>query len=155
MAPRKPRKPPQPPNRDRARPRGQSRDVTETAIGEGNAPSVTGRRFTPPPRIITAKDDSMEEAIEAFEMGDDSLLFSYDPTATSNPTRPRTQKAGYNSKTHELRIMFREGAARGGETAIYVYYEVPPNVWRNFKRVRSPGKFINRVLNSYAYDREY
>jgi len=116
---------------------------------------VAARRFTPPPSRITPRTEEQQEAVEAFELGDDSLLFQYDPTDTSNPAKPRTQKAGYDRKTQQLRVMFREGAARGGETAIYVYYDVPPNVWRNFKRVRSPGKFINRTLNQYPYDREY
>ena len=159
MAPRQPRKPPQPPNRSRVnfnrisgnrKPNPAIKDIEE-----GITHNVTGRRFSPPPRRITPRSTTLEEAVEAFDAGDDSLLFQYDPTDTSNPARPRTQKAGYDRKTQQLRVMFREGAARGGETAIYVYYDVPPNVWRNFKRVRSPGKFINRVLNAYPYDREY
>jgi len=46
-----------------------------------------------------------------------------------------------------LRIRFRNGQ-------VYGYYNVPPNVWRNFKRVKSPGRFINRVLNFYPYGPE-
>lgn len=33
----------------------------------------------------------------------------------------------------------------------YYYANVPPNVWKNFRRSASPGKFVNRVLNNYSY----
>lgn len=69
-----------------------------------------------------------------------------DPTATTNPQRPRTKQAGYDRETGILRIRFRDGTP-------WEYYDVPPNVWRNFRRVKSPGRFINRVLNSYEYGR--
>jgi hypothetical protein len=46
-----------------------------------------------------------------------------------------------------LRVQFRDGSR-------YVYFQVPPTVWKNFKRVKSPGRFVNRVLNAYAYERE-
>lgn len=153
MAPRQPRKPPQPPNRSRARTPGKRQPVEP--IGEGEAPPLVGRRSAPPPRIITPRSDKLADAVEAFELGDDSLLFQYQPTASSNPNRPRTEKAGYDSKTHELRVMFREGAAKNHQTAIYVYYDIEPRVWQRFKKSSSPGKFINRVLSSYEYNREY
>lgn len=78
--------------------------------------------------------------------GDDSGLFPYSPTPSINPPRPRTQGAGYSPDTQTLRVKFRDGA-------IYEYYDVPPNVWRNFQRVKSPGRAVNRVLNAYAYSR--
>jgi hypothetical protein len=78
--------------------------------------------------------------------GDDSGLFPYSPTPSINPPRPRTQGAGYSSDTQTLRVKFRDGA-------VYEYYDVPPNVWRNFQRWKSPGKGINRVLNNYTYAR--
>jgi hypothetical protein len=79
--------------------------------------------------------------------GDDSFLLPYRPTPSSYPARPRTQAAGYNRKTKELRVQFRDGTR-------YVYHDVPPNVWKNFKRVASPGKAVNRVLNNYSYEKE-
>lgn len=78
--------------------------------------------------------------------GDDSALFPYTPTPSINPPRPRTQAAGYSADTQTLRVKFRTGA-------VYEYYDVPPNVWRNFQRVKSPGRLINRTLNDYAYSR--
>lgn len=85
-------------------------------------------------------------AIVRARAGDDSALFPYTPTPSINPPRPRTQAAGYSAATETLRIKFRDGA-------VYEYYDVPPSVWRNFRRVKSPGKHINRVLNGYTYAR--
>ncbi len=85
-------------------------------------------------------------AIVRARAGDDSGLFPYTPTPSINPPRPRTQAAGYSRDTQTLRVKFRDGA-------VYEYYGVPQNVWRNFQRVKSPGRHINRVLNSYAYAR--
>lgn len=70
-----------------------------------------------------------------------------DPTRTINPGRPRTRMAGYDPATQTLRIRFREGV-------VYGYYNVPPGVWRDFRRTPSPGKFINSTLNSFEYGPE-
>ena len=83
-------------------------------------------------------------AIQAAKDGDDSLLLPYQPTPSINPPRPRTLAAGYDPKTQTLRVRFRDGIG-------YEYYDVPPRVWRNFKRVKSPGRAINRTLNYYPY----
>ena len=95
-----------------------------------------------------ARRMSTEEgaAIVRARAGDDSSLFPYTPTPSINPPRPRTLGAGYSSDTKTLRVKFRDGA-------IYEYYDVPPNVWRNFQRVKSPGRLVNRTLNNYAYSR--
>lgn len=85
-------------------------------------------------------------AIVRARAGDDTQLFPYTPTPSINPPRPRTLAAGYSRDTQTLRVKFREGA-------VYEYYDVPPNVWRNFQRVKSPGRHINRVLNNYTYAR--
>lgn len=89
-------------------------------------------------------DPSLEVAIEAAKAGDDSMLLPYQPTPSINPPRPRTLAAGYDADTQTLRVRFRDGAG-------YEYYNVPPRVWRNFKRVKSPGRAINRTLNQYPY----
>lgn len=85
-------------------------------------------------------------AILRARSGDDSALFPYTPTPSINPPRPRTQAAGYSAETQTLRIKFRDGP-------VYEYYDVPQTVWNNFKRVKSPGRAVNRVLNNYAYAR--
>ena len=84
-------------------------------------------------------DPLMEEAIEMAENGDDSLLLPYQPTPSINPPRPRTLAAGYDRSSETMRVRFRDGA-------VYEYYNVPPRVWNNFKRVKSPGRAINRYF---------
>ena len=84
--------------------------------------------------------------------GDD--VFRYDPTKSSRPPRPRTVRAGWvrpkGSENGTVVIQFREGA-------VYEYYDVPYSVWRNFRRVQSPGKAMNRsnglIGGGYRYMR--
>jgi hypothetical protein len=76
------------------------------------------------------------------------------PTKTINPPRPRTLESGYERITDQdhpsypgiLRVRFRDGTP-------WQYNQVPSSVWQRFKRVQSPGRFINRVLNDYPYER--
>jgi hypothetical protein len=76
------------------------------------------------------------------------------PTKTINPPRPRTLESGWErirSADHPsypgiLRVRFRDGTP-------WEYHNVPADVWQRFKRVQSPGRFINRVLNQYPYNR--
>ena len=96
-------------------------------------------------RLMSPEEAS---AIVRARAGDDTALFPYTPTPSINPPRPRTQAAGYSRDTQTLRVKFRDGA-------VYEYYDVPPNVWRNFQRVKSPGRAINRTLNNYTYARRY
>lgn len=83
---------------------------------------------------------NQQEGDESFEW------LEYDPTKSSNPPRPRTLQAYYVRETQTLKVRFRDGTP-------WEYYNVPQNVWRNFRRSPSPGRFINRVLNNYAYGR--
>lgn len=91
-------------------------------------------------------DPLVTEAIMEARLGNDHDLLPYQPTPSINPPRPRTLAAGYDPKTETLRIRFRDGTG-------YEYYDVPPRVWRNFRRVKSPGRAVNRTLNNYAYAR--
>lgn len=83
-------------------------------------------------------------------VGADGRVPQIDPTNTSNPPKPRTLRAGYlkerGEATGTLWVVFRDGTP-------WEYYDVPANIWRNFKRVKSPGRFINRVLNNFDYGR--
>jgi hypothetical protein len=96
-----------------------------------------------------ANEDMSEATRAALEMaaeGDDTVLLSYQPTPSINPPRPRTLAAGYDRETGTMRVRFREGA-------LYAYYEVTPQEWRNFRRVKSPGRAINRTFNFKPYER--
>lgn len=86
-------------------------------------------------------------AVQEAKLGDDTILLPYQPTPSINPPRPRTVAAGYDKQSQVLRIRFRDGA-------VYGYADVSPREWNNFKRVKSPGRFINRVLNAKDYWKE-
>lgn len=58
----------------------------------------------------------------------------------------RVAEAGYSSNSHTLYVRFVDGTP-------WQYNNVEPNVWRNFRRSASPGRYINRVLNQYSYGR--
>jgi hypothetical protein len=70
----------------------------------------------------------------------------YWPTRTINPPRPRTVQARYSRRLQRLEVIFRDGTP-------WSYYNVPPRIWNRFKRVESPGRYINSTLNGYPYGR--
>jgi hypothetical protein len=69
------------------------------------------------------------------------------PTSTTNPARPRTVAAGYRyskaAKSGTLTVVFRDGT-------FYNYYGVINQVWQNFKRARSKGRFIITYFDTFA-----
>lgn len=151
---------PQPPNRSRLRRPGvpsvadmaraeglsYSRYDPEHEIQAAASPMLGRGRASAPSAARAAREMDYDTAlaIQEAKAGNDTDLLPYQPTPSINPVRPRTVAAGYDSKTQTLRIRFREGQG-------YEYYNVPPQVWRNFKRVKSPGRFVNRTLNHYDY----
>jgi hypothetical protein len=58
----------------------------------------------------------------------------------------RVSEARYDKGLQQIHVIFRDGTP-------WVYDGVEPNIWRNFRRSASPGRFINRVLNGYTYYR--
>ncbi len=57
----------------------------------------------------------------------------------------RVLRARYDRTNFILEVDWVDGGLS------YLYMGVEPNVWRNMNRVTSVGKFVNRVLNNYAY----
>lgn len=94
---------------------------------------------------------SVGRAMDAYTSGESlSELLPVDlgvSPHTINPARPRCDRAGYDSRAQTVRITF----PRSG--AMYEYYDVPPNVWRQLVRARSAGRYIDRVLDTYPYAR--
>lgn len=68
------------------------------------------------------------------------------PSHSSNPSRPRALRGGYDSRSGTVRVQFRDGS-------MYEYYDVPRNVWKNALRSPSFGRSVNRVLDTYPYSR--
>lgn len=160
MAARAPRRNPQPPNRNRSRRPGVP-SVAQIAKDEGLSYSrykPTTLDASPGPKPVSpvrrsspakAKSDrsmSYETALAMQEAreGDDTDLLAYQPTPSINPARPRTLAAGYDPQTKTMRVRFRDGTG-------YEYYDVSPEEWRNFRRVKSPGRAINRTFNHHDY----
>ena len=65
------------------------------------------------------------------------------PTTTSNPNRPRTIGAGYDKRLAILTVQFRDGT-------LYNYYDVPEDMWLQFKNASSKGKFMQKELDAWA-----
>ena len=121
---------------------------------DANLPSVTSTMTSSTGGLLTARERARRAmthetamAIQAAKAGDDTELLPYQPTPSINPPRPRTLAAGYDRDTQVMRVRFREGVG-------YNYYGVSPREWNNFKRVKSPGRAINRTFNYKQYSRE-
>jgi hypothetical protein len=156
-----------PPRRSIPRQLRTSRDqraaLQRTALEEaglGARKRIAGRGRSPISRDVSAASQEPARleanqqmsfdtalALQAAKDGDDSVLLPYQPTPSINPPRPRTLAAGYDRDTQTLRIRFREGA-------VYAYNGVSQREWANFRRVKSPGRFVNRVLNHKDYYQE-
>jgi hypothetical protein len=61
----------------------------------------------------------------------------------------RVAEAGYDPEHQRLYVRFVKPTNEGGTP--WTYEGVPSNVWRNFRRSQSAGKYVNRVLNQYNY----
>ncbi len=70
---------------------------------------------------------------------------AYDPGLWEYFSSSRVSRARYDSDNQILEVDWVDGGLP------YVYLEVPPEIWRNMRRVKSVGKFVNRVLNAYPY----
>jgi hypothetical protein len=75
---------------------------------------------------------------------DETLPSAWRPFSSS-----RVREAGYSKDGQRLYVRF----VKPDGSVVYVYEGVPSNVWRNFSRSASPGKYINRVLNGFDYHR--
>lgn len=128
--------------------------TSDVLFGGAGAPAVKTRPSNVPfdRSMDRVKANFGDQDVESDELatryGDET--FKYDPTKTINPPRPRTLRAGWvrpkGADTGSIIVQFREGA-------IYEYSNVPYSVWRSFRRVKSPGRLVNRTLNHYPYRR--
>lgn len=56
-------------------------------------------------------------------------------TSTTNPDRPRTTAAGYDTKNEILTVVFRDGTW-------WNYYGVSPEMWGEFVSAPSKGEYL-------------
>lgn len=96
----------------------------------------------------------MERRFASTVSEEGTVEFTYDRTRTTWPQNGwdhrRTERAGYNRATGILRIEF---FTDGAWYDYGVRTPIPPGVARQFRRAKSPGQFINQVLESYGYER--
>jgi hypothetical protein len=103
--------------------------------------------------VLSNLDDRIaaERFVNQTADEEDFIPLDYDPSNTTWPENGwdhrRTSRAGYRRSDGTLRIQFFSNGA------IYDYHNVPVDVARRFRRVESPGKFINAVLNGYEYEK--
>ena len=69
------------------------------------------------------------------------------PMGSSVSANPRVREAGYDAENQTVLVTFRDGTP-------WAYYNVPPEVWHEFRTSDSPGRYINRVLNGYPYGKD-
>lgn len=95
---------------------------------------------------VRPTDPATVEAKRQSKAGNSQNLLPYDPTATTDPSRPRTLAAGYDSNNKILRVRFRDGTP-------WEYFGVPEDVWDGFQKTSSPGRYIASVLDNYTYSK--
>ena len=82
--------------------------------------------------------DALDTLLNKDEESDDSFETSgpvMAVTTSSNPTKPRTLKAGYDNSTGTLTVVFRDGTW-------WEYRGVPVSLWQEFRAADSKGKFM-------------
>jgi hypothetical protein len=84
------------------------------------------------------ESDDYEVVATPDEVKDGSFTakLTLKPTSTTNPSRPRTVAAGYDRKMFVLTVVFPDGTW-------YNYYDVPENMWNEFKSAESKGRYMN------------
>lgn len=107
----------------------------------GYEPSVQFNPFTNPKKPFEPQGTPVGYG-KRIGNREDPAPITLVPTSTTNPTRPRTVAAGYDSPRGVLTCVFRDGT-------YYNYYEVNGLTWANFKRARSKGRFIYTYLDAH------
>jgi KTSC domain len=84
-------------------------------------------------------------ALSIEEPGEEPEARSNEPDDWFQYSSTRVAEAGYDRSGHRLFVRWVKPGMP------YVYEDVPPNVWRDFQRSASKGKFVNRRLNQFNY----
>lgn len=142
------------------RKRLESKGINKTA--HNNGASVKGARghASTPERPSQARENPVKYGDYIFvnqnaeEEDSDFTPLTYDPTNTTWPENGydhrRTTAAGYNPNSGTLRVEFYT------DGSVYDYgttRRVPKSVALAFRRTESPGRFINKTLSKYGYER--
>lgn len=102
-------------------------------------PSVDSLMSLPDRKAATLLDNMLSEAetstedssFEVVDTGGPAML----PTTSTNPSKPRTLKAGFDYENQTLVVVFRDGTW-------WEYRNVPVNLWDGFKAAESKGRYL-------------
>jgi hypothetical protein len=87
----------------------------------------------------TLLDNMLSEAQVSVKDDDFDVIDAGGPalttTSSSNPSRPRTVRAGYDYEDQTLVVVFRDGTW-------WEYRNVPTNMWEGFKTASSKGRYL-------------
>lgn len=81
--------------------------------------------------LLDGSNDAPDEEFE-IDKPNNTVMST---TTSSNPTRPRTLKAGYNFTTKVLTVVFRDGTW-------WEYRDVPDFMWYDFQQAESKGRYL-------------
>lgn len=110
----------------------QGHTAIRRAVEESQAPvSFQEPGGSPAATDVTLPDDR-------DTVPDNSSWLSFDSS--------RVVEGAYDPGSKRIYVRFQKPY---GEGTPWVYEGVPQNVWNNFKRSASPGKFVNRTLNNF------
>ena len=90
--------------------------------------------------------DREVEIIETEDLSLPPVKLELRSTQTTNPSRPRTIAAGYDGNTRTITVVFRD------ETW-YNYYDVPSDMWDQFKQAPSKGVYLRESGLDYWHSR--
>ena len=129
--------------------RQPAQPMTRTGGTAPRAPMMSARELleatNPKPQSAFPSAQEMLGDWESIVPEGEDDYAIYAPTASTMPARPRTLEMTYSPSRQILRVVYRNGGT-------YEYYEFPRSLWQQVKRVKSPGKFLDRrVLGAYKY----
>lgn len=91
-------------------------------------------------------DLNYDESIEVIDLDEGDrqsapVKLELRSTSTTNPTRPRTIAAGYDSASMTMTVVFRPDS-QDSDGTWYNYYDVPVEMWEQFKEAPSKGVYL-------------
>lgn len=81
--------------------------------------------------LLSETDSTPDDDFEVVDTGGPALM----PTSSTNPSKPRTIRAGYDYEKQTLVVVFRDGTW-------WEYRNVPVEMWDGFKMAESKGKYL-------------
>ena len=87
---------------------------------------------------IADSEREYDENLEVYDKAELPQNLQFHQTATTafkTGRKPRTSRAAYDHSTNTMYVVFYTGV-------YYMYADVPPAVWADFKRAQSPGAFL-------------